>query len=352
MPEKSLRIAQIAPLWTRIPPLTYGGIELTVQLLTDELVRRGHDVTLFAAGDAETRAKLQTVCDENVLSLMEKNAAHDYEFYANALVAEALRQSDQFDVMHFHIGSAWAPMSILSKSPALFTLHTRLDVDDFWALRRYPQANAVAISEFQAQLFANQPQEIRPPVVYNGCDFDAFEPRFESGKYLAFLGRMSFDKNPLTAIRIAKSVGMPIVLAGRAQDAGEEKYFHSQIEPLIDGEQVRYLGAVNHAQKNELLANAAALLFPVQWEEPFGLVMIEAMACGTPVVAHRLGSVSEVIDHGVTGFYTGKIDEMPELVRSALALDRRAVREKARARFSYQRMVDDYFSIYSSLIAR
>ena len=146
------------------------------------------------------------------------------------------------------------------------------------------------------------------PIVYNGCDFDAYEPSFEPGKYLAFLGRMSPEKNPLDAIRIAQAAGMPIVLAGQPQNRRKSRYFAEKIQPLIDGERVRWIGPVNHAQKNELLRNAAALLFPIQWDEPFGLVMIEAMACGTPVVAHRRGSVEEVVDNGVTGFHSSVID--------------------------------------------
>jgi glycosyltransferase involved in cell wall biosynthesis len=161
---------------------------------------------------------------------------------------------------------------------------------------------------------------------------------------------MSYDKNPLGAIHIARNAGMPLVLAGVPQSAKEEKYFEQEIRPLIDGEKVRYIGAVNHAQKNKLLREAAALLFPVQWEEPFGLVMIEAMACGTPVIGHALGSVREVVDEGVTGFYSDFVETMHELVPRTLALDRAEVRKRAQERFSYQRMVEDYLRLYSSLI--
>jgi glycosyltransferase involved in cell wall biosynthesis len=204
------------------------------------------------------------------------------------------------------------------------------------------------ISEYQArQVTEGLGREL--PVVYNGVEFGRFEPRYEKGEYLAFLGRMSFDKNPLDAIRIAKRAGMRIVVAGQPQQRKEEAYFETEIKPLIDGEQVRYIGPVNHEQKNELLRNAAALIFPVQWEEPFGLVMIEAMACGTPVLAHNLGSVGEVVTPGLTGFYAAEIEGMQELLAATLELDRRKVREMAEGRFSAGRMVEGYLEIYREI---
>lgn len=346
--DRRLRIAQVAPLWTKVPPATYGGIELLVGLLSDELARRGHEVTLFATSDSSTAGSLRAVCDGNVLDGMARGAVADYEYYANAAVAGALRAAEEFDLLHFHIGNPWIPMGALAKTPALFTMHTQLGVDDEWILKKNPQASVVAISRFQIRALP-EPLREKIPVVYNGCDFDAFEPAFEPGSYLVFLGRLSHDKNPLDAIRIAKKAGMPIVLAGNSQGKKEVDYFEREIRPLINGDDVKYLGLVNHAQKNKLLREAAALLFPVQWHEPFGLVMIEAMACGTPVVAHNLGSIAEVVDNGVTGFHAGSIEAMSDLVGPALALDRRAVRAHAMGRFGYRRMVDDYEKIYASL---
>jgi glycosyltransferase involved in cell wall biosynthesis len=259
-------------------------------------------------------------------------------------VADALRAAGEFDVIHFHIGNHYLPMSLLTSTPSVHTLHTFLIQDDEWILNRYPNVPVAAISKYQVHTI-----EREIPVIYNGCDFSAYEPGMEPGKYLAFLGRMSYDKNPLDAIRVAKKLGMPIVLAGKAQSAKEEKYFQEQIVPLIDNESVRYIGLVNHEQKNELLRNASALLFPVQWEEPFGLVMIEAMACGTPVVAHNLGSVKEVVDEGITGYYSDSMEALGDLVLKALKLDRAKVRERARERFSCQRMASDYLRLYQSL---
>lgn len=339
-----MRIAQVASLWAKIPPVTYGGIELVIKLLIEELVAQGHEVTLFGTGDSQTPANLQAVTAESMLDAMAAGQAASYEYYANASVADVLVAGGQFDVIHFHIGNQFIPMSRLSKTPSLHTLHTFLIQDDQWMLNRYPDVPVAAISKCQVRSI---PREI--PVIYNGCDFDAYDPGLEPGKYLAFLGRMSHAKNPLDAIRVAKKLGMPIVLAGKAQSGKEEQYFQEQIVPLIDNESVRFIGPVNHPQKNELLRNAAALLFPVQWDEPFGLVMIEAMACGTPVVAHNLGSVQEVIDPGVTGYYADSMESLPDLVQEALKLDRAKVRAHAKERFSYQRMAAEYLRLYRSL---
>ena len=346
---RKLRIAQVAPLWTKVPPATYGGIELLTGLLCDELVRRGHEVTLFGTGDSTTAAKLHAVCDENVLDGMAHGTVANYEYYAAAAVAEALRAADDFDVIHFHTGNEWTPMGAVAWTQVLFTMHTQLGIDDAWILEKYPQVPVSAISHFQIRALENGIRE-KIPVVYNGCDFGAFDPSFEPGKYLVFLGRMSHDKNPLDAIRIAKKAGMPIVLAGIAQGKKEVDYFEKLVRPLINDDDVKYVGLVNHAQKNKLLREAAALLFPVQWNEPFGLVMIEAMACGTPVVAHNLGSIAEVVDNEITGYHADSIEAMNDLVTPALTLNRESVRAHAMNRFGFERMVDDYEEIYLSLL--
>ncbi len=341
----TLRIAVVPPLWTPVPPKTYGGVELVVHLLIEELVRQGHDVTLFGTGDSRTSAKLETVCERNILDTMAGTEAMVYEAYANAAVARVLARAADFDVLHFHIGMHWAPFAMLSKIPSIFTIHTFASCDDRWLVRNFPRVALTGISHYQAaQLAEGTQREI--PVVYNGCDFGAFEPRVEQGRYLAFLGRMSHDKNPLDAIRIAQAAGTPIVLAGQAQQKKEEAYFEKEIRPLIDGEKVRYIGPVNHEKKNELLRNAAALVFPIQWPEPFGLVMIEAMACGTPVLARSLGSVAEVVDAGVTGYYAAEIEEMRALLPATIELDRRRVREQAEGRFAASRMVEGYIALY------
>ena len=348
MTRPPLRIAQISPLWTRVPPGTYGGVELLMKLLIDELVERGHEVTLFATADCATRATLHPVCEANLCEMLETGAAYVYEYYANGVMADVLLRQKEFDVIHSHLAPSSLPLGALATTPVLWTLHTNVHRDDEWALGRYPGVQAAGISE--SQIHATSLKLGRKfPVVYNGCDFGAYDPNFCAGEYLAFLGRMSPSKNPRDAIRIAQACNLPIVLAGQPQNAQEVQYFEAEIKPLLDDERVRWIGPVNHPQKNELLRRASALIFPIQWDEPFGLVMIEAMACGTPVVAHRRGSVAEVVDNGLTGFHSGVIDGMAELVPEALKLDREKVRAHAESRFGFRKMVDEYERLYREM---
>ena len=346
-----LRVAQIAPLWTPIPPSTYGGIELLLALLCDDLTARGHDVTLFASGDCRTSAKLRAIIPVNLGDLMARGEAMMHEYYMNAVMAAAMEVQDEFDIIHCHLPPAWLPFAAAMRTPCTFTLHTSPHTDDEWVLGKFPRADAVAISRAQvAAASARLGREF--PVVYNGVEFARYDASFAPGNYLAFLGRMSREKNPLDAIRIAQAAGMPIVLAGRPQNAAEEQYFRDEVQPLIDGTRVRWIGLVNHVQKVALLRDAAALVFPIQWDEPFGLVMIEAMACGAPVLAVRRGSVAEVVDEGITGFTAASPAELAPLVAKTCALDRRAVREHAASRFSHTKMVDDYLAHYRTLIGR
>lgn len=346
-----LRIAQVAPLWASIPPNAYGGMEMMVHLLTEELIRRGHHVTLFAAGDSKTSARLKYIYDTNLLNSMSRGEAYHYEYYGNANFAAALEQSGSFDVVHCQGMPSQIPYGKFAKCPVLFTIRTVVTVDDVWLFSQYPDVPIVAISKSQVRNVPDQRQhKIR--VIYNGCDFDSFKALAKRGQYLAFLGRIAPHKNPLEAIHIAERVGLPIVLAGRPQMREDSVYFREKIQPLIDGRRVRHIGSVNHQQKEELLRNAAALLFPVRWEEPFGNIMTESMACGTPVVARRMGSVPEVVDPGITGYYGDTVEELCELVPQALRLDREGVREHARLRFSHRRMADEYLTVYRSLLGQ
>jgi glycosyltransferase involved in cell wall biosynthesis len=349
---RKLRIAQVGPLWTSVPPDRYGGAELMVSWLTEELVRRGHDVTLFASGDSRTAAKLRPVCERNIIEAMSRGEAFVYEPYAVSALADALKDAASFDVIHSHLGCAYVPLAELSGTPVLHTVHAALDlVDELWVLKRYPRAPIAAISRSQVALALQQGRgDIR--VIYHGCDFARFAPSFSEGKYLAFISRMGPQKNPLGAIQIAKKAGIPIVLAGKPQNAAEQAYFEAQVKPLFDGRNVIYHGEVNETEKYEFLRDARALLFPIQWDEHFGLVMIEAMACGTPVVACRRGSVPEVVDPGITGYFADSVDDLPALVPKALALDRRALWEHAKARFNHLRMVDEYVETYERLVDR
>lgn len=348
---RPLRIAQVAPLWASVPPASYGGAELVVHWLTEGLVKRGHAVTLFASGDSRTSATLRSVCEQNLMETMARGNAWSYDYYANSNLVEALRHAASFDIIHCHLGSAYIPFGALSTTPVLHTIPSSLEyVDELFVLNRYPNVPIAALSHSQ---IASVPPERRSNirVIYPGFDFKEYLASETPGDYLAFLGRMAPRKNPLGAIRVAQAAGLPIVLAGQPMTEEEVPYFSEQIKPLIDDRQVIYLGPVTHSQKVELLKGAAALLFPIQWSEHFGVVMIEAMACGTPVIACNRGSVSEVVDPGKTGFYAEAVEDLASLVPRALALDRRLVQEHARRRFGVDRMVDEHLGLYQELVA-
>jgi glycosyltransferase involved in cell wall biosynthesis len=346
-----MRIAQVASLWGRIPPATYGGIELLVHLLVEEMVRRGHEVTLYASGDSITSAKLRAVCEVNILEAMAAGTAFDYSAYANAAVARAIADASEFDVIHCHVGASWIPFVANSPAQMVHTLHTALAVDERWLLENFPMASVAAISHAQ---IASMPAEIRNRmrVIYNACDIDAYGFSGSPGGYMVFLGRMGPQKNPAAAIRIARAAGLPLVMAGTPQSGEEEAYFEKEIKPFIDGRTVRYVGGVDAAAKRALLMDASVFLFPTSWNEPFGIAPVEAMASGVPVLALANGSVPEIIDQGVTGYHANSIEGLIERVDDALSLDRRAICEQTRRRFSHHRMVDDYLALYAELAAR
>ena len=348
---RRLRIALVPPLWARVSPGTSGGVEGIVYLLAEELVKQGHEVTVFTSSDSPTSARIQAVCKRNLIEAMERRLAWEYEYYEACNIAEALQQSDSFDLIHFHVGCYAIPLGALSRTPILHTLHNPITPDAIWLLNRCANAAVTAVSRQQiAEIPENRRHEIR--VIYNSCDFESYEFSASPGKYLAFLGRISKEKSPLDAIEIAKKAGLPIVVAGQPLDQEERAYFREKIEPLIDGENVIYIGQADHWQKVALLKHAGALLFPIQWDEPFGVVMIEAMACGTPVIAFQRGSVKEVIDFGKTGFYADSMRALISLVPRALALDRGIVRDHARQRFGHVNMVAGYLRAYESVLSR
>jgi glycosyltransferase involved in cell wall biosynthesis len=284
-----------------------------------------------------------------MIEAMERGLASEYEYYETCNIAEALKNSSSFDIIHSHVGCYAVPLGALSSVPVLHTLHNPVTPDAIWLLERYPTAAVTAVSRRQ---IAGMPEWRRDGirVINNGCDFDSYEFSPSPGKYLAFLGRMGPGKSPLDAIRIASKAGMPIVLAGQPLDVEERAYFSEKIEPLIDGSKVVYVGQVDHRQKCVLLKGAAALLFPIQAEEAFGLVMIEAMACGTPSIAFQRSSVEEIVDFGKTGFYSESMQALPSFVSLAAALDRQTVREHAKVRFGHERMVDEYLQAYEALL--
>src|SRR5438094_10619251 len=261
--SRRLRIALVPPMWARVAPATQGGVEYLVYLLAEELVRRGHEVTVFTASDSPTRARIAALCEWNLIEAMEKGHASEYEYYETCNIAEALQESDAFDLIHFHVGCYAIPLGAFSRTPILHTLHNPITPDAIWLLNRYANVAVTAVSQQQiAEIPENRRQKIR--VIYNGCDFESYDFSASPGKYLAFLGRISKEQSPLDAIEIAKRAGLPIVVAGQPLDQEEQAYFKEKIEPLIDGENVIYIGQADHQQKVALLKDAGAFLFPIQ----------------------------------------------------------------------------------------
>jgi glycosyltransferase involved in cell wall biosynthesis len=343
MNDTAMRIAQVAPLAESVPPKLYGGTERVVAWLIDELVELGHDVTLFASGDSVTRAKLVPTWPR----ALRLGRPRSDPMAAQAALLEAVAQRvTEFDVIHSHID--WLHLPLLSRSgvPFLTTPHNRLDLPNLPDLvRNFPDAPFVSISHNQ-----------RVPLdkanwlgtVYHGLPANSLHPSFEPGTYLAFLGRLTAEKGPEPAIRIAQAAGINLHIAAKVPRS-ERGYFKNTLEPQIDGDQVRLTGEVDDKTKEKFLAGAAALIFPIDWPEPFGLVMIEAMACGTPVIAFRSGSVPEIVDHGVTGFVVDGEAEAIQAIGHLGELDRRKVRARFEERFTAKRMAQDYLRYYEML---
>ena len=340
-----MRIAQVAPLAESVPPKLYGGTERVIAWLIDELVELGHEVTLFASGDSRTRATLVPAWPR---ALRLGRPRSDPLAAQAALLEEVARRASAFDVLHCHVD--WLPLPVLSRLrvPFLTTTHGRLDLPGLPAVvERFPDAPFVSISHNQR---ASLESANWLGTVYHGLPADSLRPAYESGTYLAFLGRLSKDKGPEAAMRIARAAGIPLHMAAKLPK-DERGYFKRQLEPQIDGTEVRLTGEVNDQTKQAFLSGAAALLFPIDWPEPFGLVMIEAMACGTPVIAFRSGSVPEVVDHGITGFVVDGEAEAIEAIGRLGELDRRQVRRRFEERFTSNRMAREYVRLYEQLAA-
>jgi glycosyltransferase involved in cell wall biosynthesis len=290
-----MRIAQVAPLAESVPPKLYGGTERVVAWLTDELIALGHDVTLFASGDSKTKGHLVPIIPRAMR--LSKPRPDPFPAYAAQLDAIA-KAASQFDIVHCH--TDWVHLPLLARLgvPHLTTIHNRLDTPDLPpVIERFVEAPLVSISDHHRSPL---PSANWLGTVYHGMPATELAPSYEPGSYLAFLGRLTKEKGPETAIRLAKGAGMPLRMAAKIPRC-ETRYYKERLQPLIDGEQIRLVGELNNAGKGDLLRGASALLFPIDWPEPFGLVMIEAMACGTPIIAYRRGSVPEVIDEGLTG---------------------------------------------------
>ncbi|CAF0691916.1 glycosyltransferase family 4 protein [Candidatus Methylacidithermus pantelleriae] len=335
-----MRIAQVAPLFESVPPVAYGGTERIVSYLTEELVRLGHEVTLFATGDSVTSARLVPICPMGLR--LDPNCVDRYAHIV-VLVETVFSQIDSFDVVHFHIDYFHFPLLRRRWMPNLTTLHGRLDIPDLVPLyRTYCEMPVVSISHAQ-----------RKPLswlnwlgtVYHGLPEDLYRPEFSCGEYLAFLGRISPEKGVDRAIEIARRAGMPLKIAAKV-DPADREYYQQKIRPLLREPMVEFLGEIGQKDKNEFLGKAYALLFPIDWPEPFGLVMIEAMACGTPVIAFRRGSVPEVMEDGVTGWIVEDVEGAVKAVAKVDRISRVECRRVFERRFTAERMALDYLNLY------
>ena len=339
-----MRIAQVAPLYESVPPRLYGGTERVVSWLTEELVRQGHDVTLFASADSLTNALLVPACNQALRldpNCWDPIARHIHQ------IEQVLQRKDEFDIVHFHIDYLHFPTSRRQQIPNLTTLHGRLDIPDLAPLfREFSDMPVVSISDAQRQPL---PWINWQGTVHHGMPVDKFIPSYDSGKYLAFLGRISPEKGSDQAIKIALRAGMPLKIAAKV-DRKDQDYYESQIKPLLNNNLIEFVGEISDREKNEFLGNASALLFPINWSEPFGLVLIEAMACALPVVAYPLGSVPEIIEDGISGFIVHNIEEAAAALRKLSNVDRRGCRRAFEERFSVRRMAHDYLAIYDRII--
>ncbi|HEY1259056.1 MAG TPA: glycosyltransferase family 4 protein [Stellaceae bacterium] len=340
-----MRIAQVAPLYESCPPQLYGGTERVVSHLTEELVRQGHEVTLFASGDSITAAALEAPCRQ---ALRLDPACRDPIFHHLILMNRVRLRASQFDIIHFHADFLHFPLFAADPRRILTTLHGRLDLPDLPALfREYAMMPLVSISDAQ-----------RTPVpwanwrgtVHHGLP-DVYALGRGDGGYLAFIGRISPEKRPDRAIEIARRAGLPLTIAAKV-DKVDRDYYKAEIEPLLKDPLIEFIGEISEDEKCAFLGDAMALLFPIDWPEPFGLVMIEAMANGTPVIAFRRGSVPEIVEPGITGFIVDSIDEAVAAIPAAKALDRRAIRRRALDRFSVERMARDYVGLYNEVLGR
>jgi glycosyltransferase involved in cell wall biosynthesis len=344
--KTTMKIAQIAPLIESVPPRLYGGTERIVSYLTEELVALGHDVTLFASGDSITAANL-VPCVPKALRL-DASVRDTIPYYM--LMLDRVRQrADDFDVLHFHIDQFHFPLFRSMAGRTVTTLHGRQDLPDLFPLYAgFDEMPLVSISNDQRRPV---PRANFAATVYHGLPALLHRPSAGSnGSYVAFLGRISPEKRPDRAISIARALGIPLKIAAKV-DRADEVYFRTQIEPLLDEPGVEFIGEINEHQKTQFLGEAQALLFPVDWPEPFGLSMIEAMACGTPVLAFRCGSVPEIIEDGLTGAIVDTMEQAIVALPNVIALDRKKFRQRFEQRFSATRMAKDYVDVYRSLLA-
>jgi glycosyltransferase involved in cell wall biosynthesis len=339
-----MRIAQIAPLYESVPPKMYGGTERVVYGLTEELVRRGHEVVLFASGDSRTSAQL-VPCSVKGLRLSD---VRDHMACTIREIGRVARVARKFDLIHNHIDYFAFPYARMLATPVVTTTHGRLDMPEVIEVyEEFSEMPLISISDAQR---SSLPHAAWLATIYNGINLRHFTLRERPGGYLAFLGRISPEKGPDRAIEIAEAVGMPLRIAAKV-DSQDREYFTTVIEPLLGRPGVEYLGEIDELQKDDFLGNAYAYLFPIDWPEPFGITMVEAMACGTPVIAMARGSVPEVVADGETGFICRSVNQMVEAVAKVPRIDRRACRLRVADRFSVERMADGYEAAYRRVLS-
>jgi glycosyltransferase involved in cell wall biosynthesis len=340
-----MKIAQIAPLYESVPPKLYGGTERVVSSLTEQLVQMGHDVTLFASGDSKTSARLVSPCKQALRLLGDQ--CLDKLAYHYIMLDRVRDLAADFDVLHFHVDYLHFPFTRSCGTPHVTTLHGRLNIPELPALYlKFGQVPVVSISMSQRRplRFVNWIGN-----VYHGLPATNFNPGFGVGKYLAFLGRISREKRVDRAVEIALRSGMPLKIAAKV-DPSDREYYETKIRPLLKHKSIEYIGEISEAEKSQFLGDAYAQVFPIDWPEPFGLCMIEAMACGTPTIAFNHGSVPEVLTEGLTGLVVDNVEQAVEAVPKVTALSRRACRLEFERRFTSARMAANYVNIYESLL--
>jgi glycosyltransferase involved in cell wall biosynthesis len=339
-----MRIAQVAPLYESCPPQLYGGTERVVSYVTEELVRQGHEVTLFASGDSLTEARLRAPCERALRLDPQCRDPLPYHFIALHRLA---RTAEAFDVIHFHTDYLHFPLFAELWGKTLTTLHGRLDLPDLPPImREFAMMPLVSISDAQR---TPMPWANWYGTVYHGLPRSLYNLGWGDGGYLAFIGRICPEKRPDLAIEIARRAGLPLTIAAKV-DKVDRAYYKTKIKPLLKDPQIEFIGEIGERDKGAFLGDATALLFPVDWPEPFGLALIEAMANGTPVIAFGRGSVPEIIEHAVTGFIVENVEEAVAAVPLAKALDRAAIRRRFEERFSAERMAHDYVALYEAVL--
>jgi len=342
--RRPLRIAQIAPLFESVPPKLYGGTERVIAWLSEALARRGHKVTLFASGDSTAQVPLEARFPRSLRLAGLDRVGLAYHL---PMLSDVYDRADEFDVIHSHLEHLGFPFAHLATVPTISTMHGRIDLEDFRPIYdRYADLPLVSISQAQSDFL---PGMNWADMIYHGLPRTLYRLNPNPGRYLAFLGRLSLEKRPEVAIEVARRAGIPLKIAAKL-DRSNEAYFNAVIKPLLSSSMIEYVGEISESQKQEFLGSALALLFPIDWPEPFGLVMIEALACGTPVVARPFGSVPEILRDGVSGFIESDIDGLIDAVSRVSSLSRQACRTEFEARFTADIMATRYENLYHRLL--